>query len=64
MSEYEFEVPGEIIKMIHGELPAVRWTCGKCGDDACTIFYEPAEVERVVTCESCGAINLVSRPSE
>jgi ribosomal protein S27E len=64
MSEYEYQVPGEIIKMIHGELPAVRWTCGACGDDSCTIFYEPAEDEKVVTCEACGAVNLVGRPSE
>jgi len=64
MSEYEFEVPGEIIKLIHGELPAVRWTCGKCGDDACVIFYDQGEDEKVVTCESCGAVNLVNKPSE
>jgi len=61
MSEHEFEVPGEIVKMIHGELPAVRWTCGKCGEDACTIFYEAAEDEKAVTCESCGSLNLVAK---
>jgi hypothetical protein len=61
MSDYDFEVPGEIIKMIHGELPAVRWTCGKCAEDACTIFYEPAD-EKLVTCETCEAINLVVKP--
>jgi len=37
-SGYDFEVQGEVIKMIHGELPAVRWTCAGCGEDACTIF--------------------------
>jgi predicted RNA-binding protein with PUA domain len=56
---YEFAVDGEVIKMIHGELPAVRWTCGKCGDDACTIFYEPEAKEIAVACESCKASNLV-----
>jgi len=59
--EYDFEVEGEVIKMIHDELPAVRWTCGGCGEDACTIFYEPALREMVVACESCSASNLVKR---
>lgn len=57
----DFEVEGEVIKMIHGELPAVRWTCGKCGEDACTIFYEPGVQSIVVECESCDASNLVRR---
>ncbi len=57
--ENDFEVHGEVIKMIHGELPAVRWTCGNCGEDACTIFYEPSLQSKGVTCESCDAYNLV-----
>ncbi len=56
---YDHEVSGEVIKMIHGELPAVRWTCGKCAEDACTIFFNPAEDEKVIECENCGAANLV-----
>jgi DNA-directed RNA polymerase subunit RPC12/RpoP len=58
-SAYDHEVAGEVIKMIHGELPAVRWTCGECGEDSCTIFFDPAEAERVIACEYCGASNLV-----
>ena len=54
-----YEVPGEIIKMIHGELPAVRWTCGGCGEDACTIFYEPGESRVQVVCENCGSENRI-----
>ena len=57
--DYEFEVEGEVIKMIHDELPAVRWTCGNCGEDACTIFYEAKDKEKMVECESCNAITLV-----
>jgi DNA-directed RNA polymerase subunit RPC12/RpoP len=57
--QYDFEVEGEVIKMIHGELPAVRWTCGGCGEDACTIFYRSEEEEKLVECESCSAGNLV-----
>jgi hypothetical protein len=59
--EFDFEVRGEVIKMIHGELPAVRWTCGGCGEDACTIFYEPETNEQVIECESCNTPNLVRR---
>ena len=55
----EFKVQGEVIKMIHGELPAVRWTCGNCGEDACTIFYEPQENEKLVECGFCGRSNTV-----
>jgi len=54
----EHEVAGEVIKLIHGELPAVRWTCASCGEDACTIFYEK-EDQQFVECEACGASNLV-----
>ena len=57
--DYDFEVEGEVIKMIHNELPAVRWTCGGCGEDACTISYEPAVQAKVVICESCDTSNLV-----
>ena len=60
---YEYEVQGEVIKMIHDELPAVRWTCGGCGEDACTIFYEPDLEVRTVECESCRSVNLVHRQS-
>jgi len=42
-------------------LPAVRWTCGKCGEDACTIFYDPEETEKIVECETCSAANLVRK---
>jgi hypothetical protein len=56
---YDYEVQGEVIKMIHGELPAVRWTCGGCGEDACTIFYQPSVLRKVVTCDSCDTANLV-----
>jgi hypothetical protein len=61
MGEDTFEVNGEVIKMIHDELPAVRWTCGNCGEDACTIFYEPEEAEKLVECETCEASNLVRK---
>lgn len=60
---YEYEVQGEVIKMIHDELPAVRWTCGGCGEDSCTIFYEPDLEARTVECESCRSLNLVHRAS-
>jgi ribosomal protein S27E len=56
-----YQVVGEVIKLIHGELPAVRWTCGRCGEDSCTIFYEPETVEKPVDCESCGSTNLVHK---
>lgn len=57
----DFEVEGEVIKMIHGELPAVRWTCGGCGEDSCTIFYEADAKQEVVDCESCNTRNLVRK---
>jgi DNA-directed RNA polymerase subunit RPC12/RpoP len=58
-NEIDYEVRGEVIKMIHDELPAVRWACGKCGEDACVIFYEPDAEEKLAECETCGARNLV-----
>ena len=58
-SVYDYEVEGEVIKMIHDELPAVRWTCGGCAEDACTIFYEPEVRLQTVRCESCGATTLL-----
>ena len=58
---YDYEVQGEVIKMIHDELPAVRWTCGECGEDACTIFYEPEAKAKIVECESCSATSLVHK---
>jgi len=61
MSDYEYETQGEVIKMIHDELPAVRWTCAGCGEDACTIFYEPEEEDKVVECETCNARVLVKK---
>ena len=61
MSDYQYEAQGEIIKMIHDELPAVRWTCAGCGEDACTIFYDPEVSEKVVECETCNATVLVRR---
>ena len=54
--------PGEVIKMIHGELPAVRWTCGGCGEDSCTIFYDREATDVVATCGFCGGGSLVRRP--
>ncbi|HSB11295.1 MAG TPA: hypothetical protein VLM38_17545 [Blastocatellia bacterium] len=60
---HDYEVEGEVIKMIHDELPAVRWTCGGCGEDSCTIFYEPETSQRLVECESCHASNLVHKES-
>ena len=62
MTGYDHETEGEVIKMIHGELPAVRWTCGGCGEDSCTIFYNLDETEMVTVCAFCGANNLVHRP--
>jgi hypothetical protein len=59
---YDFEVDGEVIKMIHGELPAVRWTCGGCGEDSCTIFYDTEAADLVTECGFCGAGSLVRRP--
>ncbi|HEX5735947.1 MAG TPA: hypothetical protein VF131_24180 [Blastocatellia bacterium] len=61
MQESDYEVSGEVIKLIHGELPAVRWTCGSCGEDSCTIFFQPEDEERLVNCEFCGASNLVRK---
>jgi hypothetical protein len=62
---HDFEVQGEVVKMIHDELPAVRWTCGGCGEDACTIFYETEADAKTLECESCHASNLVRRkPAE
>ena len=61
MSEREYRVRGEVIKIIHGELPAVRWTCGACLEDSCTIFYEKGELEKTVECENCGATNVVTK---
>lgn len=58
---YQHETQGEVIKMIHGELPAVRWSCGGCREDSCTIFYEQEAVEMLVECGFCGASNLVRR---
>lgn len=58
-TNYDYKVEGEVIKMIHDELPAVRWTCGGCGEDACSIFYEPEVEHNIVECESCRATNLV-----
>jgi hypothetical protein len=58
---YDYKVEGEVIKLIHNELPAVRWTCGGCGEDACTIFYEPEDKEKLVECESCNATTLVQK---
>ena len=60
-ADHEFETSGEVIKMIHDELPAVRWTCGSCGEDTATIF-EPDERARVIECEHCSASNLVRVP--
>ena len=59
---YDHEAQGEVIKMIHDELPAVRWTCGCCGEDSCTIFYNLEETEIVTECGYCGASSLVRRP--
>ncbi|HJQ69115.1 MAG TPA: hypothetical protein VKA70_09095 [Blastocatellia bacterium] len=64
MQENQYEVSGEVIKLIHGELPAVRWTCGSCGEDSCTIFFQPEDQEKMVDCEFCGATNLVKRTSD
>lgn len=61
--EHDFEVRGEVIKLIHGELPAVRWTCGGCGEDSCTIFYEPNAAATTAECETCHASNLVHKQS-
>jgi hypothetical protein len=63
MSEesYRYEVVGEIIKMIHDELPAVRWTCKGCDNDSCTIFFEPSESEKIVACEFCEAVHLLKK---
>ena len=63
-SYYDYEVEGEVIKMIHGELPAVRWTCEGCGEDSCTIFYDPEATEQLVECETCNSGVLVHRRDE
>jgi len=63
MSEYDYEAEGEVIKMIHDELPAVRWVCGVCGEDTCTIFYETHALETLAECEHCRAVHLVRRPA-
>ena len=61
---YDYEVDGEVIKMIHGELPAVRWTCGGCGEDSCTIFYELEATHTRAECAFCGKSNLVRRSND
>lgn len=63
MSEelYQYVVEGEIIKMLHDEFPALRWTCGGCLEDSCTVFYDPQELEKIVVCEFCEAIHLVKK---
>ena len=62
--EHHHEAQGEIIKLIHGDLPAIRWTCGTCGEDACTIFFDREETEKLVECETCSSITLLCRPAE
>ena len=64
MSEenYQYEVKGEVIKMIHDELPALRWACAVCNEDSCTIFYEPGDLEKIVACDFCDATHLVKKP--
>ncbi len=62
--DYQYEVEGEVIKMIHDELPAVRWTCAGCNEDSCTIFFEPTDDAKIVTCDFCGANHLVRKPLE
>ena len=59
--DHDYEAEGEIIKMIYDELPAVRWACEGCGEDSCTIFYDPEEEERLVECETCNASVLVRK---
>jgi hypothetical protein len=53
------DVEGEVIKMIHDEFPAVRWTCAACDADSCTIFYDPQESEKIVACDFCEARHRV-----
>jgi len=60
IAEYDHEVEGEVIKLIHGEYPAVRWTCGGCNEDTATVFSAEA-TEMIVECENCEAVNLVRR---
>ncbi|MEW6212972.1 MAG: hypothetical protein AB1631_31905 [Acidobacteriota bacterium] len=60
IAEYDHEAEGEVIKLIHGEYPAVRWTCGGCNQDAATIF-DPQATEMIIECENCEAVNLVRR---
>lgn len=62
MTDYQHEAQGEVIKMIHGELPAVRWTCGSCGEDSCTIFYDREATDLVTECGLCGDASLVRMP--
>lgn len=59
--EHQHEVEGEVIKLIHDEFPAVRWTCAACDADSCTIFYDPQESEKIVSCEFCEATHLVKK---
>ena len=58
---YDYKVEGEVIKLIHGEFPAVRWACGGCGEDSCAIFYEPDRESKLIECDSCDATNLVRK---
>jgi hypothetical protein len=59
--EHHSTVLGEVIKLIHGDLPAVRWTCNTCGEDSCSIFFEPEVTERQIECETCNSITLVRK---
>ena len=50
--DYNHEVTGELLKLIHGELPAVRWSCrtGVCHNCETTLIagsvdYSPDPVE-------------------
>ncbi|MBI3654356.1 MAG: hypothetical protein HY231_25290 [Acidobacteria bacterium] len=58
---YQYEVEGEIIKMLHDEFPALRWTCQGCDNDSCTVFYDPQELAKIVACEFCEAVHLVKK---
>lgn len=59
--DYQHRVEGEVIKMIHDEFPAVRWTCAACAEDRCTIFYDAEATAQVVACDFCEATHLVER---
>ncbi|HEY6328620.1 MAG TPA: hypothetical protein VI756_04715 [Blastocatellia bacterium] len=57
----QFRTIGEVIKEFPGEVVAIRWTCGECAEDTCTVF-EAGVDEKIAECQFCDAATAVRRP--